>query len=73
MRIMIMLTILTTSSFAFAIGHDTPLRYEWEAQIEKVEAQERKPSSYSTYSEKHPFESKEADQKFKLEYSDKEK
>lgn len=70
---MISIICLITSSFAFAIGHDTPVRYEWESQLEKVEKLERNPSSYAKWSEQHPFQQPENGENFKIEYSDKEK
>lgn len=59
--------ILTlTSSLTFARGHDTPDRYEWEAQLEQVKQQDRNPSS-----QREPVEI-EWSERFKEHYSKKE-
>lgn len=39
------ITLTLTSGFAFSRGHDTPDRYEWEAQLNQIQEQERNPSS----------------------------
>lgn len=68
-----LLTVFTVSSpTSFARGHDIPERYEWEAQIEKIESSDRQPSSAEpSHLEKNLKELPPA-QRFKTEYSNSE-
>jgi len=61
------MAITLTSHQSFARGHDTPDRYEWEAQLEQIQERERNPSS-----EESPIEI-EWSESFKEHYSDKDK
>ena len=60
--------LMITSSFAFARGHDIPERYEWEAQLDQIQEQERAPSSQEEFSEKFNKDERQEDS-FQIHYS----
>ena len=60
---------IVTSSSLFARGHDVPERYEWEAQIEKIESSQREPSSEESLFDHENKNDENNHKNFKQDYS----